>query len=440
MRYSIRPILLLLLGLALTPASSCLPSPGVGEGGAGRGAGGEGSLAAVAASAAPGAPAAVASLRGMGSAGMEAILALEKADPALSRSPVFHAALDAVCGQHDCAASHLYWYTDLAAARAEARRSGKPILSLRLLGRLDEELSCANSRYFRAVLYPDETISGLLRDRFVLHWESVRPVPKVTVDFGDGRRLVGTVTGNSIHYVLDPNGRIVDALPGLNGPGAFRRFLKRAAAEASRMAALSDADFIHELTAFHAACLGDLKSVLMDDLRQAGAESPEQAAWMTVTTGLWGGIREVRAWRASERAASKSAAELPVLWAVSPDVVHPAPPEVKPSAVADLHFADAKLSAASRRLLLAKAGTWMKLDDEKAAVGRFEGLIAEDTVRNEYLLHSALHTWLAASRQVPDLAAFNEQVYARLFLTPSSDPWLGLAPAELYAVMRPLTP
>ena len=206
------------------------------------------------------------------------------------------------------------------------------------------------------------------------------------------------------------------------------------------MAGLSDADFVRELAAFHTARVAELKSALVDDLRQAGAESPEQAARVTMTTGLWGGIREVRAWRASKRAASKSSAELPVLWAVSPDVSHPAPPEVKPSAVADLHFADAKLSAASRRLLLAKAGTWMKLDHENAAVGRFEGLIAEDTVRNEYLLHSALHTWLAASRQVPDLAAFNEQVYARLFLTPSSDPWLGLAPAELYAVMRPLTP
>ena len=155
----------------------------------------------------------------MGPAGVQALLDLAAADPAAGRSPGFDAALDAVCAQHDCAASHLYWYTDLAAARAEAERTGKPILSLRLLGRLDEELSCANSRFFRAVLYPDPQIAGLLRDRFVLHWESVRPVPKVTIDFGDGRRLVGTVTGNSIHYVLDSHGRLVDGLPGLNGPG-----------------------------------------------------------------------------------------------------------------------------------------------------------------------------------------------------------------------------
>jgi hypothetical protein len=79
----------------------------------------------------------------------------------------------------------------------------------------------------------------------------------------------------------------------------------------------------------------------------------------------------------------------------------------------------------------------MKVDDEDAAVARFEALIAEDTVRNEYLLHSALHSWLAASRTVPVLADFNEQVYENLFFTRGSDPWLGLAPEELYAVLTP---
>jgi len=106
-------------------------------------------------------------------------------------SPAFNATLDAVCAQKDCAASHLYWYTDLETARAAAKTSGRPILSLRLLGRLDEELSCANSRFFRSVLYANQRVSKELRDRFVLHWQSERPVPKVTVDFGDGRRLVG---------------------------------------------------------------------------------------------------------------------------------------------------------------------------------------------------------------------------------------------------------
>ena len=85
--------------------------------------------------------------------------------------------------------SGLYWYTDEAVAMRVAKEQGKPILSLRLLGNLDEELSCANSRYFRILLYPDESVRKLLHDKFVLTWKSVRPVPKITVDFGDGRKV-----------------------------------------------------------------------------------------------------------------------------------------------------------------------------------------------------------------------------------------------------------
>ena len=57
----------------------------------------------------------------------------------------------------------------------------------------------------------------------MLHWQSVRPVPTVTIDFGDGRKLERTLTGNSIHYILDSQGRPIDALPGLYGPQAFLR-------------------------------------------------------------------------------------------------------------------------------------------------------------------------------------------------------------------------
>src|SRR5207302_894835 len=116
-----------------------------------------------------------------------------------------------------CFTSRLYWYTDLDQAQAAAKASGKPILTLRLLGRLNEEFSCANSRFFRTVLYANAEVSQRLREHFILHWESVRPVPKVSIDFGDGRKLERTITGNSIHYILDCDGHIIDALPGLYG-------------------------------------------------------------------------------------------------------------------------------------------------------------------------------------------------------------------------------
>ena len=121
---------------------------------------------------------AIAQLREVGPTGLAELIA---------KHPTATTAIDAVAKQKDAAVSHLYWYTDFEKAKAAANASGKPILSLRLLGNLDEEFSCANSRFFRTVLYANAEVSRALRDRFVLHWKSVRPVPKVKVDFGDAR-------------------------------------------------------------------------------------------------------------------------------------------------------------------------------------------------------------------------------------------------------------
>src|SRR4029453_17267832 len=115
--------------------------------------------------------------------------------------------------------------TDLEQAKAEAARRGRPILSLRMLGKLTDEYSCANSRFFRTALYSNKEVSEFLRTNFVLHWQSVRPVPRVTIDFGDGRKLERTITGNSAHIVLAADGTPLDVLPGLYSPLAFRQHL-----------------------------------------------------------------------------------------------------------------------------------------------------------------------------------------------------------------------
>ncbi len=389
--------------------------------------------------AAGGDAAAIAELRAAGPAGVEDLLALAAAEPELSASPAFQQALDTVCAQRDCAASRLYWYTDLAAAREAAQRTGRPILSLRLLGRLDEELSCANSRFFRAVLYANESVSSVLRDRFVLYWQSERPVPKVTVDFGDGRRLEGTITGNSIHYVLDRQGRLVDALPGLYGPQAFLTALGRAEAEAKRLADLPDPQFGERRAQYHRDRLESLQTSLTRDLRELGVERPDLLAASTLRAARWGGGKPIySAVRASRLAMMKSVAEQPLLTAIALDPVQaPDPAEITPLDVASLHRDEAVLDDASRRLLRTKLGAWVGAPGLETSFARFEQLLAEDTVRNEYLLHGTLHTWLAEAELGPGLEDFNRRVYLELFRTPGGDPWLGLAPRELYSVLTP---
>ena len=199
-------------------------------------------LAMTALAGGPGAAEAAAQVRCAGETGTEVVAPLLAAwdrctagacDDAVLESGAARDALDRMCGVRDCADLRLFWYTDLDKATAAARREGKAVLSLRLLGRLDEELSCANSRFFRTVFYRDPAIAAVLRESYVLHWRSVAPVPKVTIEVADGRRVERTIVGNSLHYVLDGHGRPILALPGLMGPKSFRRALETVASHAA---------------------------------------------------------------------------------------------------------------------------------------------------------------------------------------------------------------
>ncbi len=343
-------------------------------------------------------------------------------------------ALDQICQQRDCYASELYWHTDLEKAKAAARASGKPILSLRLLGKLDEELSCANSRFFRITLYANEQVSRLLRERFILHWQSVRPVPKVTIDFGDGRKLERTLTGNSIHYVLDSDARPLDALPGLYGPGAFLRELTRAEALLSQChEAKTTQERAALLRQYHSARVKELDNAWAADISRARIANPPSR---NVANANEETAKPPRAEVAALAARTKVViAERPVLRGIStdPKLLDPKVEDAAWAKIAALHLEDARLDASSRALMRAKSlSRYTTPDSLNRAVSDFERVIAEDTVRNEYMMRRQIHEWFAGSVVTDDVAALNEKVYAELFLTPSSDKWLGLFPQESY--------
>lgn len=354
---------------------------------------------------------AIAALRSSGPAGLAALMSAYGNDinahrmhPNNSAEPQrwgrISAALDAVAKQRDAWASGLYWYTDLPAAEAAAKASGKPILSLHLLGQLDQELSCANSRFFRVTLYPNSDVNAVLRNNFVLHWKSERPAPTITVDFGDGRKIVRTITGNSVHYIIDADGRVIDAIPGLYGAQPFIRRLHEAEtielalrqgdSEKERDAKLEDWHHA-QIAAIDSACAADLRSLHLtsvpaaDDLngwRQLGNLHINDFQFDTEVTAM---ILEKNpdALRAGGRAIGKGRVENPLV----------------------------------------------------KAVRNIESMVADDCIRNDYLLHRQIHQWLASGQGKAGLDRFNNMVYAELFLTPASDPWLGLAPPDAFSAL-----
>lgn len=366
----------------------------------------------------------VASFRAQGPRGLETLLAKLDATTEPGERSALIDAVTRVAGQKDAHVSRLYWFDDLDAALAEAKRTHKPVLSLRMLGRLDEELSCANSRFFRTTLYANTEVSKFLREGFVLHWSSERPVPVVTIDFGDGRKVTRTITGNSIHYVLDETGKVIDALPGLYGPEAFLETLKPALALAQR----TPDDL--ELAAWHQARLDAELDAYNTDLKRvsfAPAEVLPSLPGLQVA-GVWPSSR-----RAVPIAMPKAMVEMPMIRKIVPDdggAAAPIDPTPWEKLAKSVH-----LDAASRALVLSKnpldvtSASAPKLSPALAdeLVTRLEQSIAMDTVRNEYALHAAIHRWLSENPKVA-MKDLNREVYARLFLTPATDPWLGLVP------------
>ena len=387
--------------------------------------GAEPDLAALAARATAGqeldAAAAVAALREAGPAGLQALLVREG-----DHGPRWQRAVDAVAAQKDAGVSGLYWYTDLDRAIGAARASGRPILSLRLLGRLDQEASCANSRFFRTVLYANEAVARALREGFVLHWQSERPVPKVTIDMGDGRRLAGTVTGNSIHYVLDSSGRVVDGLPGLYGPQAFLRVLGEAARTAREAAPLQGVAWQQLMARRH---------------RTAPAAAAVDAPRLPVAVSAPG--RAPSALAAGDLARTKAVVEAPLLRrlrTVRPGEALTLETRATPRPAASFR-AQCRLDARSRAVVVRKQEQWARAaglpaPSPAAIVEAVERSLAEDTARNETQLRPRLRAWLAGGAGT-SLEALNERVYAELFLTPSSDPWLGLVSPDAFAALDP---
>jgi hypothetical protein len=398
-------------------------------------------------------------LRKWGSEGLNALLKahemnaapLNKEDPQWQRR---RAALDAVGGQRDCHASRLFWHKDFEAAKLEARRTGKPILSLRLLGNLDDELSCANSRFFRTTLYANKEVSDYLRDHFVLHWKSVRPVPRITIDMGDGRKIERTITGNSIHYVLDANGEVVDALPGLYGPRAFIHGLQRAERTANRVTKLDAVTRGEELQNYHTIQLANVNSQWANDLNRVSpqqASEPKGALLSNGTVPVRNAIVATAppAAAAMPLAISKSGVERSMLRAAVPsrENLERTITDETWAKIAALHSNEAVLDRNSIALIRAKtqaAGDAMRLalskrfveDPMLKTIQNLQRSIAEDTVRNEYTFHAKIHEWLAAAHAPREIDSLNRRVYAELFLTPDSDPWLGLAPADTFSALE----
>ena len=376
---------------------------------------------------------AIRELRSMGYAGLDALFAKYAADierfsktgEADENWKRIANAIDTVAMQKDAYTSQLYWYTDLDEAKRAAKAANKPILTLRLLGNLNEEFSCANSRLFRTILYTDPKISKYLRENYILHWKSVRPAPRITIDFGDGRKIERTITGNSIHYIIDSDANIIDAIPGLYNAETFLFYLMRAN-EAFRAARGLPPD--QQALAFMKHRKSNFARIVQNRnaaIEKSGVKPAEPKA---------GTIAILAAPMAMSKAIVVD--EYSILR-VFDDFAKYEP-------VLDLNDWT-KLSAAFSPVTGLNPNSVGYIRRQNRTTGlteaeftgmfsRLETFVSIDTTRNEFLFHGKLYEWL---NQTPkgDLEELNARVYDQIFKTPNSDKWLGLYSSDVYTAL-----
>ncbi|MBA3464004.1 MAG: hypothetical protein H0T46_28870 [Deltaproteobacteria bacterium] len=373
---------------------------------------------------------------GGGPATLDTLLARYDAMAPGSERDELAAQIDQVAAQRYATISRLYWYTDLEAAKTAAQQTKKPILELRLLGRLDEELSCANSRIFRETLYANATVSKFLRENFVLLWTTERPVPKVTIDFGDGRTIRTTTTGNSAHFVRDSRGEVVDLLPGVYAPAPFRAELEQSLAMIEKLDAGDARKRRDQVRAYHAASAKETRaqwarigsrqysSLFAMLMKNKPDQSAVELAQMRTISKAYIEVPQLAMFGAEpgtlaedETAAWAFAGQL--AWDLGKHEKGEKPPTV--------------LDTQSRTLVIAlhQAGPIKASSDEIAAlIPRFEQHLTADSALNEFKLRTKIHDHFAAhdAAKPIEFAALDKWLYADVFGTPITDRWLGLLP------------
>lgn len=375
--------------------------------------------------------AAVAELREMGQPGLDALLAVYADEVAKYARDGdgsdewrrIASAIDTVAMQKDAYASGLYWYTDLDEAMRAAKKRDRPILSLRLLGNLNDEFSCANSRLFRSLLYANKNISGYLRENFVLHWRSVRPAPRITVDFGDGRKIERTITGNSIHYILADDGRIIDALPGLYSPRAFKLYLEQAHDVYRRVDKLGKREKRLALAAFRKGAADHLMAT-------------RKKAFELSDVGLVDSQTGTDALSIAPIAIAKMVTEVTLLRVYDPQA------QYIPSIALDdwrllaaLYEPNAEIDEASKAMIR-RQNRDLSERELSALFVKLNEYVSLDTTRNDFLYRTQIYTLLDPAGQLGgDLEQLNSVVYARVFKTPASDEWLGLYSTDVYTAL-----
>jgi hypothetical protein len=251
------------------------------------------------------------------------------------------------------------------------------------------------------VLLSNDQVASEIKERFVTSWEMVREVPKVTIDFGNGKKLERTLAGNTVLYVLTPDGDVIDAFPGVYTPDDFLAQIEAIGPDIQRFVAMPRSERSAALAAWHKAVAGAVvaKEIYRTTMAKAYVESPLLKALGGV------GVDTPRGERFDD-AAGKLIGE---------------PNDAIDRIAARIDDISKKPMAADD--VLATAG----VAAGGAAADRAAAIVKADSAANVKLLRPAVHLLLSTYLDAQTPSTLKDAIYRKLLRIPLDDPYLGLA-------------
>jgi hypothetical protein len=295
------------------------------------------------------------------------------------------------------------------------------------------------------VLLSDPEVARLINTETVPAWESVRPVPKVTIDFGDGRKLQRTLGGNTVMYLCLPDGRVVDAFPGVYTPRDFvlqvrptLEMLKTLQGSGERACAPGAADTLREWHRQQAA-LAVVAEQRRITLSKAFVESPLLNALASERGPVVMPAPAAPVPGPAAQVAAPANAAVVLSRAPDPNLVRDQKElfrdrkeafRVMSRVIEDV----SKHPASIQQLKARYAATPEGQRPSPEELGRLA--VELDSRTNLTAIRPAVHLLFSTCEEPPQSAQARDTIYRDLLHTPLDDPYLGLADALVPGTRR----
>lgn len=296
----------------------------------------------------------------------------------------------------------------------------------------------------------DPDTAKLLNTQFVPCWDMVRPVPQVTIDFGNGKVLKRTLAGNTVISICASDGKVLDAYPGVYTPAAFKAQIGDTLGLFRKLAETppDPAARATVLTAWHRErfLTGVRAEGRRTTLSKAFVESPllDALGLRPITAMAFGepslaavapAVTEPGMSTATSKTVLQSAATIgaqPPLQAVRASETPPSgvDPLTDPKGAFGLFSArleDASKRAATVRQLRGAAPGRPLPEKTPEQIGK--EAVEADSLVNLRTIRPAVHLWFMANGTAPEVGMVRDAMYRDLLHVPIDDPYLGLMDA-----------